>query len=37
MLIEYKRVKYSFLGNKISRLSIGFPSANVLMICFEHI
>lgn len=37
MLIENERVKYIFLGNKILKLNLGFPSANLLMTCFEHI
>lgn len=37
MPIENERVKYIFLGNKILKLNKGFHSANLLMICFEHI
>lgn len=37
MLVENERVKCIFLGNKILKLYTGFPLANLLMICFEHI
>lgn len=37
MLVENEGVKCIFLGNKILKFYTGFPLANLLMICFEHI
>lgn len=37
MLVETEGVICIFLGNKILMFYTGFPLANLLMICFEHI